>query len=78
MKKLVLTVICLGLLFGGCTGAITGKQYEKEDVETIYSIGKGAIKVYGSDKSKDTLRPIGNTVEDVYETVTNEGNEIAK
>jgi len=33
MKRIVLISVVLGVVFGGCTGVISGREYTKKDVE---------------------------------------------
>lgn len=75
MKK-VISIWIVALMMGGCTGFITGHQYKKEDLVTVYKVVKlGVSKYMTIEQIQELNLDKGDTiVTDVYKIV--KGNDV--
>jgi len=76
MKKLVLVVISLAVMFSGCTGVVSGHTYTKDDVKVIYKVVKEGVVTFVSEEQikKLHLDTTDKFIVGTYKLV--EGNDV--
>jgi len=73
MKKVILIVV-IAMLFSGCTGIITGHEYNKKDFVVAYKVVRKGVAVFMTEDQirSANLNTVNDIVTDTYKII--EGN----